>query len=92
VVKYSSTSTKILFYVKKYYLNILSTWIEYSKMDSVLFMHSCSLAHACKLVDSIPLQTNRYVGWLPPIPMNYEGQIIESMVNHGVGVLMASPY
>jgi len=55
-------------------------------------MHSCSLAHACKFVDSIPLQTNRYVGWPPPIPMNYEGQIIESMVNHGVGVLMASPY
>ncbi len=55
-------------------------------------MHSCSIAHACKLVDSIPLQTNRYVGWPPPIPMNYEGQIIESMVNHGVGVLMASPY
>lgn len=37
-------------------------------------------------------QTNKFVEWPPPIPINYEGQKTRLVVNLGVGVLEAKPY
>jgi hypothetical protein len=43
-------------HVTKYFLNVLFTWTKYFLKDSVLFMHSCLLAHvhAHMLVDYHP--------------------------------------
>jgi len=44
------------------------------------------------IVPIMTTQTNKFVDWPPPIPINYEGQKTESLVNLGVGVLVAKPY
>jgi hypothetical protein len=44
---------KFYFIVKEHFPNIMSTWIEYSKKDLVMVMHSClpPHVHARRLVD-----------------------------------------
>ncbi len=37
-------------------------------------------------------QTNRYMGWPPSIPINYEGHRIGSMVNPNIGGSVTKPH